>query len=229
MQAPPAPPPPPPKRLAPAAPAAPDPPPPPPPTTTASIRRAQAGTAQIAPLLRTVVSTRPQPVGKLAAPVARSTVRAERQVEPSALTISVTIVVADQAQLGPAAQSALEQQRQDVGRRLLVERQAQVAVAAVARIDRGPQRLVDPRREGVGRVGGGVQPQPAQALNGAQSLAQREPAGRRRAPPPTSSSAIQIRAPSGTPTADQPPASNRIRSPGLRLTHTDPVGEVGRI
>jgi len=75
------------------------------------------------------------------------------------------VVVADQPQLGPAAPAALEQQRQDVARRLLVEGEAQVAVAAALALQRGPQRLVGPHGDDVRRVRRGVHAQTGDLLD----------------------------------------------------------------
>uniref|UniRef100_A0A0N5A026 NAD-specific glutamate dehydrogenase n=1 Tax=Parastrongyloides trichosuri TaxID=131310 RepID=A0A0N5A026_PARTI len=80
------------------------------------------------------------------------------------------VVVTDQAQLGSPAPATLEQQRQDVRRPLLVEGEAQIAVAAAAALQRAPQRLVQPRGEDVVGVRLGVHTQTGQVLQGRNRL-----------------------------------------------------------
>ncbi len=75
------------------------------------------------------------------------------------------VVVADQTQLGPPAPAALEQQGQDVARRLFVEGEAQIAVAAALALQRGPQRLVGPHGDDVRRVRRGVHAQAGDLLD----------------------------------------------------------------
>ncbi|EGF95087.1 hypothetical protein BDIM_19200 [Brevundimonas diminuta ATCC 11568] len=75
------------------------------------------------------------------------------------------VVVTDQTQLGPPAPAALEQQRQDVARRLFVEGETQIAVAAALALQRGPQRLVGPHGDDVRRVRRGVHAQTGDLLD----------------------------------------------------------------
>ncbi len=161
---PPAPPPPPPVRTLPAAPRRPDPPPPAaadrdaghlprPGRLGPGARRGDDGDllAQGAPVEggragRALHAEHGEPGGA---------VRAHAQAE---------IVAADEADLGATGKARLQQQRQHVARRLLVEGVAQIARPPLARGQRSPERLVELGRERVLRVGRRAEPEPRQVL-----------------------------------------------------------------
>ena len=78
--------------------------------------------------------------------------------------LDAQVVVTGQPDLGAAGPVRLHQQRQHVGRPLLVHGIAQVAAAALCRRQRGPQRLVELGRERIDRVRGGAEAQTRQVL-----------------------------------------------------------------
>jgi hypothetical protein len=116
------------------------------------------------------------------------------------------LVIADQPDLRPSGEPGLEQQREDVGGRFLVQGVAEIAIAALGRRFGRPKRLVQLGGERIGGVGRSPKPEARQVLQFAAGRASRRrqtaPKPRRRRPgryPRHAPSKASLRAAAETP------------------------------